>query len=103
LSILKEEHVTYENQFFCPDPDCQQPMMKQQDPSGVTLDVCPNCGNIALQPGELEAIVATVTSRPGFRTRPVSHVQRHRGHHTGHHHGHHSSSGGIFGSFFGSS
>lgn len=85
-----------EYQLYCP---MDQIPMEKRNERGVTVDVCPRCGGMFLDHGELQQIIATLSSQPGYR--PVAAHQG--GGYAPRRAYHRSSSGGLFGSFFGSS
>ena len=83
-----------ETQRYCPDD--RTPLAKVND-RGVTIDQCPTCGVVVLDPGELQMLIGQVASMPGFHPRTS-------GHHGGHGHGRrHGNSDGFLGGFFGGS
>lgn len=73
-----------ELQLQCPKDGTQ--MRKVSDPRGVTIDECPTCGTIVLDAGELQRIINTTVSAPGFRPQPAAHFAG--GQHDGGYHGH---------------
>lgn len=80
-------HGHGERQRQCTDDG--SPLVKQVD-RGITIDVCPRCGQVVLDHGELQQIIAQVASMPGFQA-PVSHGEtyaygRRRGRHGDYHH-----------------
>ncbi len=85
-----------ETQRYCPDD--RTPLAKVSDPRGVTIDECPSCGVVVLDPGELQMLINTAASAPGFHPRPAGHfTPGHRPHRR------HGGSDGFLGGFFGGS
>lgn len=113
--------MSSEMQVYCPKPrssrggqPCHEPMQKVND-RGVIVDVCPRDGTKVLDKGELERIIAAVSTMPGFNPHNVLHAQGHHGDSSDHvvyahhvdssdhhrrHRQHHRNSGGFLDDLF---